>query len=199
MRKTFITILLALLSALAASARPGDPQRGYRGFIESESLLFPDLGFLAGGGGSSDFWTGFSTVHGYQITPRLFVGAGISCIWMLNDSDYGSDDSGVKYLPLFADIRTDLRFGRFTPFADLRMGCNLLRHGTFSGALTLGYRFSWGRRVAINLAMGVNLRGYRHEDIASGWDSDEGMWQRPTGRYVSAYDVKPVIRLGLEF
>jgi hypothetical protein len=25
------------------------------------------------------------------------------------------------------------------------------------------------------------------------------MWQRPTGRYVSAYDVKPVIRLGLEF
>lgn len=53
--------------------------------------------------------------------------------------------------------------------------------------------------LAASARPGDPQRGYRHEDIASGWDPDEGMWQRPTGRYVSAYDVKPVIRLGLEF
>ena len=181
------------------SAAGRDPQRGYRGFVESESFIFPDLGFLADGGGSSDFWTGVSTSHGYQFNPHLFVGAGMSCVWVLNDIDCDPDKPKVKYLPIFADVRTDLRFGRFTPFADLRMGCNLLRHGTFSGALTIGYRFNWGRRIALNLALGVNLRGYRREDYESGWSPGQGPWSRPAGSYRTACDAKPVVRLGLEF
>lgn len=199
MNKYFCIILLALLGSTIAQAAGRDPQKGYRGFVESESFFYPDLGFLAGGGGESDFWTGISTTHGYQFNPHLFVGAGMSAVWLLNDVDYHSDKSKLKYLPIFADIRTDLRFGRFTPFADLRMGCNLLRHGSFSGALTIGYRFSWGRRVALNLALGVNLRGIRHEDIASGWNPDEGHWSRPTGKYSTGYDAKPVVRVGIEF
>lgn len=199
MKKVFILIAVIVLISSFARGEGRDPQGGYRGFVESESFIYPDFGFLAGGGGESDFWTGISTVHGYQFNSYLFVGAGMSAVWLLNDNDYHSEKSKLKYLPLFADVRTDLRFGRFTPFADLRMGCNLLRHGAFSGALTIGYRFNWGRRVSLNLAFGVNLRGNRYEDIASGWDPDEGMWSRPTGRYRTGYDAKPVVRLGIEF
>lgn len=196
--KKFVVVVLVLVSPWV-NAVGREPQRGYRGFVESESLFFPDLGFVAGGGGSSDFWTGVSTTHGYQFNPHFFAGAGMSCVWMLNDKDFNSEKTKIKYLPLFADVRTDLRFGRFTPFVDLRMGCNLLRHGSFSGALTVGYRFDWGRRVALNLALGVNMRGYREKEYASGWNPDEGMWIRPTGGYRSCCDVKPVIRMGIEF
>lgn len=198
MRKTIIVLFLILACSLTEVVGR-NPERGYRGFVESESLFVPNLGFLVGGGGESDFWTGFSTTHGYQINPHLFVGAGMSCLWVFNDIDYHTDTPKIKYLPLFADVRTDLRFDRFTPFADLRMGYNLLRHGAFSGALTLGYRFDWGRRVALNLALGVNLRGQRYEDFESGWNSEEGAWSRPTGRYRTGYDAKPVLRLGIEF
>lgn len=193
------TVLLAVAVLVVTAAYGRAPQKGYRGFVESESFIFPNLGFLAGDGGGSDFWTGISTVHGYQFHPHLFVGAGMSCVWMLNDNDYSSEKAKVKYLPLFADIRTDLRFGRFTPFSDLRMGCNLLRHGSFSGSLTVGYRFDWGRRVALNLALGVNLRGFRSEIVDSGWNEEEGMWNRPTGRYHTGYDAMPVLRFGIEF
>lgn len=193
------TVLLAVAVLVVTAAYGRAPQKGYRGFVESESFIFPNLGFLAGDGGGSDFWTGISTVHGYQFHPHLFVGAGMSCVWMLNDNDYSSEKAKVKYLPLFADIRTDLRFGRFTPFSDLRMGCNLLRHGSFSGSLTVGYRFAWGRRMALNLALGVNLRGFRSEIVDSGWNEEEGMWNRPTGRYRAGNDVMPVLRLGIEF
>lgn len=199
MRK-FVAIMAAILLGWSADEAAGrDPQRGYRGFVESESLFFPDLGFVAGEGGDSDFWTGISTTHGYQFNPHLFVGAGMSCVWMLNDDDFHSEKSKVKYLPLFADLRTDLRFGRFTPFVDLRVGCNLLRHGAFSGALTVGYRFDWGRRVAVNLALGVNLRGHRYEKYESGWSPDDGPWSYPTGTYTTGYDAKPALRVGIEF
>ena len=193
------TVLLAVAVLVVTAAYGRAPQKGYRGFVESESFIFPNLGFLAGDGAGSDFWTGISTLHGYQFHPHLFVGAGMSCVWMLNDNDYSSEKAKVKYLPLFADIRTDLRFGRFTPFSDLRMGCNLLRHGSFSGSLTVGYRFDWGRRMALNLALGVNLRGFRSEIVDSGWNEEEGMWNRPTGRYRAGNDVMPVLRLGIEF
>lgn len=198
MKKTIIVLLLILVCSLT-EVMGRNPERGYRGFVESESLFVPNLGFLAGDGGGSDFWTGFSTTHGYQINRYLFVGAGMSCLWVFNDIDYDTDKPKIKYMPIFADVRTDLRFGRFTPFVDLRMGYNLLRHGAFSGALTLGYRFDWGRRVALNLALGVNLRGQRDEYFESGWNPEEGLWSRPTGRYWTGYDAKPVLRVGIEF
>ena len=198
MKKSLISLLLLIASIMTLSAADRDPQRGYRGFVDSESFFFPDLGFLVGEGGESDFWTGFSTVHGYQINPHLFVGGGMSFVWVLNDISVRYDSPRLKYMPLFADFRYDVRFNRFTPFVDLRMGCNLLRHGAFSGALTIGYRFSWGRRVALNLALGVNLRGNRRENYESGID-DDGYWSYPTGTYSTGYDAKPVIRLGIEF
>lgn len=198
MKKALCSII-AFIGLTHVSGEGLDPQKGYRGFIESENYFFPNLGFLTGDGGDSDFWTGFSTTHGYQLNPHLFVGGGMSCVWVLNDIDYHSYKSKIKYLPLFADVRTDLRFGRFTPFFDLRMGCNLLRHGTFSGALTVGYRFNWGKRWAINLALGVNMRGERFADYDSGWNEQEGSWARPNGKYRTCNDVKPTIRLGFEF
>lgn len=199
MKKIYFVILLLLACTLNLKGAGRDLQRGYRGFVDSENFFMPDLGFLAGGGGDSDFWTGLSTVHGYQFNPHLFVGGGMSLVWVLNDYEYRWDNKPkLAYLPLFADVRTDLRFGRFTPFFDLRIGCNLLRHGTLSGALTVGYRIGWGRRVGMNIALGVNLRGHRYENWNSGIDED-GYWSYPDGTYYTGYDAMPVIRIGIEF
>ena len=71
----------------------------------------------------------------------------MSCVWMLNDNDCSSEKAEVKYLPLFADIRTDLRFGCFTPFADLRMGCNLLPARFVFGLFDRGLPFLTGDAV----------------------------------------------------
>lgn len=199
MNKYIIIVIMLLSGCVWANAGGRDPQKGYRGFVESESFFVPNFAFIFGDGGSSDFWSGMSTVHGYQLNPHLFIGAGMSCVWMFNDADDMSEGTEIKYLPLFADVRTDWRFGRFTPFADLRIGWNLLRHGSFSGALTIGYRFNWGRRVSLNLALGVNMRGYRCEEYQSGWLPDSGPWVRPTGTFRTAYDVMPVLRVGIDF
>lgn len=198
--KKLIILICGLLICAVASAQMLDPQRGYRGFVESESYFFPDLSFMSGeGGGSSDFWTGVSTSHGYQLNPHLYVGAGMSCVWILSDRDNYHSTAKVKYLPLYANLRTDLRFGEFTPFADLRMGWNMLHNGSFSGALTLGYRINWGKPVSLNIAIGVNMRGYREKDYDSGWNEEEGPWSRPNGKYRTGNDVLPTIRLGVEF
>lgn len=199
MKKTLIIIALVLLSSLAAFPAGRDPQHGYRGFAEVECVIMPDLGFLVGSGGDSDVGLGLSTVHGYQFNPHLFVGGGIGFMLELSSMDHKLDFPQLVYLPLFVDVRTDLRFRRFTPFADLRLGWNLVEKGFLSGALTLGYRFNWGRKVALNLALGVNLRGERYEGYDSGWNEVKGPWSRPNGQTLIGWDAKPLIRLGVEF
>ena len=40
------TVLLAVAVLVVTAAYGRAPQKGYRGFVESESFIFPNLGFL---------------------------------------------------------------------------------------------------------------------------------------------------------
>ena len=149
MKKTLI-MAICLLSALIVSAR--EPQRGYRGFV--------DVGFSAGNihyfsdsrgeyikDGTA--YLDLSTSHGYQINNHFFVGAGLTLI--------GASPSGQMF-PVFGEFRYDTSFGKFTPYADFRIGYSLADPG-FYMAPSVGYRFNWGRRINLNLGLGMTLKG----------------------------------------
>ena len=146
-RKIFTLLMLAVM--LTAFAK--QPERGYRGFLDW-SNSYRTTASYTGFPRISSFYTGISTSHGYQFNPRLFVGAGI-------DFEHCSKiDSNI--LSLFAQGRTDLKFGKFTPFGDLRLGYNLAHGGGVYFSPSIGYRFSWNRKMGINIAIGYNLQGY---------------------------------------
>ncbi len=150
MKRFLISLLVITASAFGVTAR--QPEVGYRGFVEwsndyrsQKPFLGPDTRFNA-------LYTGFSTSHGYQFNPWLFVGAGI-------EYEYCSKLEEHLLIPFFQG-RTDLSFGKFTPFGDIRIGYNLVNNMLDNGfyfSPNIGYRFNWGRKVGINVGAGVSI------------------------------------------
>ncbi|MDE6395892.1 MAG: hypothetical protein K2K84_01315, partial [Muribaculaceae bacterium] len=103
----------------------------------------------------SVFFTGVTTSHGYQINPTFFVGAGIGMERCTKFDDWVA--------PVFAQGRADFLFGKFTPFADLRLGYQFGQGGGVYFSPTVGYRFNWGRKAGINLGLGMTLAGFKRE------------------------------------
>lgn len=194
MKKTFLLILAIIIAALAVQAR--QPQTGYRGFLEWSNSVRSDTYATIDYNNHKQSWSqttlnvGATTSHGYQIDSQWFVGAGLGVEYCI---DYGS-----YMVPLFAEGRMDMQFGRFTPFADVRAGVNL---GEGIGAYlspSIGYRFNWGRKVGINLGVGLTLAGYKVECYEGWWDDAESfeMWYVGTKHRMRAYFS---FRLGLDF
>ena len=172
------------------------PRSGYRGFFEwSSSVCTEQMGhfdedFNIFGVSETMFYTGFSTSHGYQIDPMFFIGAGLSM------ERCSKLDNWVA--PLFVEGRADFLFGKFTPYADIRLGANLAEGVGAYFSPTIDYRFNWGRKVGINLGAGLTLSGYKVEYF-------EGTWNGP-GDYEIQYvgskrKMRPYFsfRLGIDF
>lgn len=157
--KKVVSILTIILATASAEAR--QPNKGYRGFLDwSSSIRSEQFGYITLEGAlttyrDNTFYTGFSTSHGYQINPMLFVGAGIGM------ERCGKWDSWIA--PVFLQGRADLLFGKFTPFGDLRIGYNVANGGGIYVSPTVGYRFNWGRKMGVNLGLGVSIAGYTAE------------------------------------
>lgn len=135
--KKFILICFAFLLSMTCHVmgqevktnnESGTLGHGYRAFVEVEALK--NLGAI-----------NFSTTHGYQFNPNLFVGAGV---------DYGAVIGGF-FSFVHADIRYDILTGsKHTPFMDLKLiaskeGMDILP--------SIGYRFKHvniGARYWIN-------------------------------------------------
>lgn len=154
--------LLLFLSFLAIclSAAALQPERGYRGFVEwSNSLRTENYGQQYSQFGLTIFsretmlYTGFTTAHGYQINPKFFVGAGLGM------ERCGKLDEWIT--PVFAMGRIDLKFGKFTPFGDIRLGANLSKGSGIYFSPSIGYRFNWGKKIGLNIGAGISLIGYK--------------------------------------
>lgn len=181
-------ILLLIFAGLASAAFGRQPGRGYRGFVEwSNSIRAPRDGSF---GRQTQYYTGLSTSHGYQINPVVFVGAGI-------DFEHWSDaDSNI--LAFFAQGRADLRLGRFTPFGDIRLGYNAASGAGVYFSPSVGYRFNWGRKVGINLGLGLTVQGYNQKVYDVGVSPDGYWYAREIGRKRGAVPFFS-FRLGLDF
>lgn len=138
------------------------PERGYRGFIDSSNFLDLNFGFLVGSGGDSYVSTGFTTSHGYQFNNWLYVGGGTGFIYNLNWKDLKAtnyNDKSRYVIPLFAEVRFDAKWKRFTPYFSTQIGANVAERGGLYFSPTIGYRFNWGRKSAINFGLGVTVYG----------------------------------------
>lgn len=185
MKRLFITlsILIASLSTWALQ-----PERGYRGFIASDNFLGINIGFIAGEPGDSQVSTGIITSHGYQFNRWLYLGGGTGFIYNLDwkNPSYAYWNDKMQYvIPVFAEVRLDAKWGRFTPYLSSQIGANVAGRGGLYFSPMFGYRFNWGRRSAINFGLGMTMYG----NTFTGFDHT----CTPDGQHI---DTKYTIRNG---
>ncbi len=157
-----------------ATASAGDVKKGYRGFVDVEmswtNWRIADSYIRDSNGkitvestrNKSFYLVDWITMsHGYQFNPRFYLGIGFTLFGIedLNDTMYSS---------AFLHARTDQTFGKFTPFADIRVGATTLNSSgnswSFYCSPTIGYRFNFGHRVNLNLSIGMTLTTTDHDD-----------------------------------
>ena len=126
------------------------PTRGYRAFIY--------FGLGAGVGDYGDDKIEITTVHGYQINPKWFVGLGVG--------DYYFVDNDVEIIPIFAEGRYEIKEGRFSPFVSLRLGSSILLDG---GEAYFYCSPSIGLRVAnrLNLSFAYDVTSVSGDDCGA--------------------------------
>ena len=194
MKRTIFLLLTIIAFANVSEAR--QPGQGYRGFLEWSSCVRSDnFGVFDLNGNlkmerQGSFYTGFTTSHGYQINPMFFIGAGLGMERCANLDNW--------VVPVFIQGRIDLKFGKFTPFGDLRAGANIAEGVGAYISPTIGYRFNWGRKMGVNIGAGLSLAGYKvehYEGSMTGPDSYEI-------QYVGTrHHIRPYFsfRLGIDF
>lgn len=142
--------------------------RGYRGFLDF------GLGFCTNNGdGINCDNIMISTTHGYQIIEnKLFLGAGIGYWNMYN--------AGGSSLPLFIDARSEYyNFGKWSLYADLKIGFSIMDHKGFFLDPQLGVRYGLNDKLGLNLGIGYQFfkdtgyytyewNGYRYEYYIDG-------------------------------
>lgn len=166
---------------------------GYRGFFELQGgvgfggKVNVQAGDLDISNIGSPIMFGWTTTHGYQINPNLFVGLGIgenATLLYADTQDYSYQYGDHKFdsliIPVFADARWDFGLqGKTAPFVDLKLGyqiCHRLSddwHSSYAsgnyltllnqntGGLlimpTIGLRTKVRNRCGFNIGLSYNL------------------------------------------
>ena len=133
-----------------------------------------------------------STIHGYRFNPNFFLGGGLAVGY-----------SGVNdhwFLGAMIDARTDQKFGRYTPFADLRTGVYThISNGLFINP-SIGYRFNFGHRTNLNVSIGVNLQFFgRYDSDATYYTDNTGNILHITLGSDPVFKPFAMLRVGIDF
>ena len=139
---------------LGSDFTPGKgAQKGYRGFFDLEFYKQVDA--------QSRDHVGFSTAHGYQFKPWLFVGAGAGMKYSNNKHRKAANSPRTDFymFPVFADVRLDWLKSRYCPYLDIRVGYTLgdKAFGVMFNP-SFGCRFGLTDNLAINASMGYSLQ-----------------------------------------
>lgn len=159
MKKIALILIMILATALSVSAGEFAPKRGYRGFVSiggtfsTSSLTYDKEKDMYDSDVSSRFT--LSTVHGYQIIPQLFVGAGAQLNWYCEGGN--KSYSGKACVPLFFDIRTDILKTKVTPVVDFRAGYSVGGIQGFYCQPAAGVRIGF-RKVGLNILLGYEVQ-----------------------------------------
>jgi len=140
--------------SMGSNFTPGKgPQKGYRAFVDLEYYLSIDAQ-------SRDHF-GFSTAHGYQLKPYLFVGAGAGM--KISHKQHFKDTFGQKadfyMFPVFADVRLDLLKNKYSPYLDFRVGYTLgnKAYGMMFNP-SIGCRIGLTDKLAMNASLGYSMQ-----------------------------------------
>ena len=152
MKKVIVSLALMLGVSLSTFAQDYSVKRGYKGFIDfgySQNVGMDGVANeISGYDSNKIFW---STSHGYQFNPYLFVGAGFSLDCYTTKTWFT--------MPFFANVRVTPLNGNITPFIDVKGGYNFI--GYMKGlylAPSIGCRFGLTRRVGLNVGIGYTMQ-----------------------------------------
>ena len=167
MKRIFLIILIACISAISANAQT----KSYRGFVEGGYGVFV--------GSKTGSVLSLSTSHGKIFSP-IFVGGGIGIeqAWVKNESyveGYISDSGwdgwiGVKTfkginVPVFANVKGIWEDKKISPTFDVKAGFNLGIAWGLMGEVGAGCRFDLGKTA---LAATAFIKGvYEEESLVS--------------------------------
>lgn len=143
-------LIFALLALIGFSTYGREPKAGYRGFFDLElnaGRVWYNDNSIGYDKHSGLVIPGLSTTHGYQINNHVFTGVGLLAAVTM----------GTGMLPIYADVRYDNKWGKFTPYGDFRIGYDLINKGLYLSP-TIGYRFNLGWKVNLNLGIGMTLK-----------------------------------------
>ena len=156
MKRLLLACLIALSGVLSSSAVR------YQGFVETSYGVFAPSKYFKSGPE-----LGFSTSHGVEIEPGIFVGIGLD--WLFGgykEPDNNSDYDFAYYQNMFVEGRYSLYPNKkITPFVGLRFGAGLggyegggsLLHPCISPAV--GCSFNFSQRCGIDVGIGYVFRG----------------------------------------
>ena len=131
----------------------------YKGFVAFEYKIGNDG--VYGGNGVYNLkrnarGVSLMTSHGSQINQFVYLGAGF-CVDRYTLDNFGR----VIAFPLFVHFRANMNKNRVSPFFDLKTGYSPFDLVGFYLSPNFGIRFGVGKRVGIDVQVGVALQGYK--------------------------------------
>ena len=127
-------------------------EEGYRGFFDVNMIvgndgIYRDINTKGGG---------FSTSHGYQFSPYIYLGGGMS----LQYYSFTEYTENTYSLPFYADFMVNMVDAKISPFFDLKLGYSFSDIQGVYFSPSLGVRFGLNDNLAINASVGYSLQGY---------------------------------------
>lgn len=121
---------------------PHIPKPGYHGYVSTNSaIFFPDY-----------LQIGFSTTHGIQIHPNLFIGGGFAL-------NFVEDKNGGEiYMPIYTELRTNLGENLAQFSAGTRIGLSISNDIGFYWYLDAGLRLGFSPKFALHITPFVELQ-----------------------------------------
>ena len=198
MKGRLALILIFLIPGLLQT-EAAQPERGYRGFVEWANEASIDVS-LHDSPTDSKYYTGVSVSQGYQFNPYLFVGGGIMVEQLIDAGDL-EDGNRIYSAPVFAEVRSDMKFGRFTPFVDARIGYNFSNYGGIYFSPMVGYRIGIYRKIGINISVGYSMTGNRNtiEKVVTNLGPDGMSGTNTTYHRTHTFNGTFAFRLGFDF
>lgn len=195
MKKFYYSILFALaMFPFGLSAQ--NIEKGYHGFIEG--------GYAVNLGGTvSVNWAEINTIHGYQATPNLFVGAGVGFHFMpgvkagvIDGTPHWKRDSKME-IPVFADFRWTILNKKVTPFVDLRLGHNTSNGSGMYSSLGAGCRYALKNKQSLYAMLSYTSHKLTFEEsyLKTGGNSSYSWAYKDFKETQSAISIK----IGFEF
>lgn len=159
MKKTILFIVFVLPLAISGQII----EKGYHGFVEG--------GYAVNTGGTISInWAEVNTIHGYQVNPNIFVGAGLGIHF--TPEFKGNEIGGLPHWrrgnkiekPIFANFRWTMLNKKVTPLVDLRLGHNLSNGSGMYGSAGLGCRLALKNNKALYFVVSYTSHKLKFEE-----------------------------------
>lgn len=158
---SFILILIILLIPIKGISQINN---GYHGSIEAGYSINPT------GPTISVNWAEINTIHGYQVNPYFFVGAGVGFHFLPEMKT--SEIDGYSHwkrecsteIPIFANFKWTVLKKKITPFVDLRLGHYVTNNSGLYESAGIGCRFALKKSQSIYTLVSYTVSKFQFQE-----------------------------------